>query len=149
MTDLPLAHHPRINEQLELYWQGLKGDKPMPFEHDVNPDALKEIWDSCFLVSARANGTFAYNYLGKSLIDAYGDDLTGREIAEHLLGPHPESLFHSFKKVAQSGVPLVDEGDFTNSKGNIIKYRTCVLPLAGTEEKKVGFLLGGMKWKAY
>jgi hypothetical protein len=142
-------HHARITEQLEDYWRQLKGDKVLPLESDVNPDVMGDAWKSCFLVTARANGSFAYNYLGDSLVEAYGDDFTGREITETLLFPHPEALFATFKKVAATAQPITDEDEFTNSRGALIRYRSCVVPLAGTHGGGVGFLLGGMKWKAY
>jgi hypothetical protein len=143
------AHPQRIHEQLEQYWEQLRGDRALPREDEINPDSLKEVWDSCYLVTARADGSLAYSYLGKSLVEAYGDDVTGREVTEHLVYPHPDSLFATFKEVVATGKPATDESEFTNSKGNAVKYRSCVLPLTGHHRDGVGFLLGGMKWKAY
>lgn len=141
--------HIRLNERLEQYWNELRAARPVPQEADVNPETLGELWKSCFLVSVRANGSFAYTYLGDALIEAYGDDLTGREITETLLYPHPQSLFNTFKLVSDSRKPVTDESEFTNSKGHTIRYRSCVLPLLGNAGDTVMFLLGGMKWKSY
>jgi hypothetical protein len=143
------SHHARIDEQLEEYWQQLRGDRALPREDEIDPASIKDIWSACFLVTSRFDGTFAYTYLGDALVEAYGDDLTGREIADTLLGAHPKSLLGSFEKAVRDGMPVTDEGEFVNSKGIPIKYRSCVLPLAGTHGEGVGFLLGGMKWKAY
>lgn len=143
------AHPTRIHELLEQYWQDVRGAHALPLESDINTERLKEIWPSCFLVSVRANGSFGYNYLGEALVEAYGDDLTGREITETLVYPHPASLFATFKRVVETAAPVTDESEFTNSKGARIKYRSCVLPLAGPEGTHVRFLLGGMKWKTY
>ena len=120
----------------------------MPMEGDISLDALKDIWPSCFLVTVK-DGKFAYSYLGEELVEAYGDDLTGKEIAETLVYPHPPSLVKTFVAVASSGVPKVDESEFVNSCGDTVKYRSCVLPLAGRDGNSVAFLLGGMKWKAF
>ncbi len=144
-----ITHPPRIHEQLERYWQSLLNGRAFPREAEIDPQALKDIWDACFLVSARANGSFAYSYLGQALVDAYGDDISGREITETLLFPHPRSLFESFREVTQSGKPRTDESEFTNSRGHTIKYRSCLLPLAGPQGEKPAFILGGMKWKSY
>ena len=76
-------------------------------------------------------------------------DLTGKEITETLLYPHPESLMRTFGVVSTSGKPEIDESEFVNSRGTTVKYRSCVLPLSGGEDGKVAFLLGGMKWKAF
>ena len=144
-----LNHPVRIHEQLAQYWQSLAKDGQLPREAAIDPKALADVWDHCFLVSARADGSFAYNYLGPALIDAYGDDMTGREIADTLLGQHPRSLFHHFQQVARDGAPATDESEFVNSRGVTVKYRSSILPLAGTEGNEVRFLLGGMKWKSY
>lgn len=141
------VHH-RINEQLRQYWDSLRGDRPMPLESDINIADLKEIWDYCFLVNVNGD-RFAYSYLGPQLIEAYGDDFTGREIAQTLLEPHPHSLFDSFKDVAANAQPKIDESEFTNSRGTLVKYRSCILPLGSRGHTSVAFLLGGMKWKAY
>lgn len=146
MNTSPARH--RINERLEDYWQELKGDRAMPLESEVSVEALKEIWDYCFLVNAY-DGRFAYSYMGEQLIEAYGDDMTGREIATTLLEPHPESLFATFQYVKDQGKPKIDESEFTNSRGVLIKYRSCVLPLGARGHTSTAYLLGGMKWKAY
>lgn len=141
--------HLRINERLTDYWRDLCRGRPMPLESDVVMEDLKDLWDYCFLLSVKANG-FAYDYLGPSLVLAYGDDLTGKEITETLLYPHPPSLINTFKNVVLNAAPARDENEFTNSLGEKVKYRSCVLPLASAgDTKKVAFLLGGMKWKAF
>ncbi|OYW13567.1 MAG: hypothetical protein B7X02_01920 [Rhodospirillales bacterium 12-54-5] len=139
----------RLNEQLEQYWRALKGDRALPREDEVDPDQLKEIWDSCFLVQLRADDVFSYSYLGKSLIEAYGDDLTGNEISESLIYPHPPSLSQTFRAVTKSAQPVFDESEFTNANNMLVKYRSCVVPLGAYNVTGVGFLLGGMKWKIY
>lgn len=147
MTDLS-TRSARINEQLVQYWHELKADRPLPFEHEINAEQLKNIWYSCFLITVKSGG-FAYDYLGKELLDAYGDDLTGREITEALLYPHPEALFTSFRAVSATAQPVTEDGEFINSKGQNIKYRSSVLPLASRGRNGVAFLLGGMRWKAF
>ena len=138
----------RINEQLNAYWDKLRARHAMPRETDIAIDDLKDIWQNCFLVSVK-DGAFSYSYLGDRLVEAYGDDLTGREIAETLLYPHPASLVKTFAAVVASGSPKIDESEFVNSRGTTVKYRSCVLPLAGVDGKSVAFLLGGMNWKAF
>lgn len=140
--------HQRINEQLEKYWNQVKGARPMPLETDINLSDLKEIWDYCFLVNVHSPDRYAYSHLGNKLIEAYGDDITGKEIAETLLEQHPDSLFSQFNKVVESKKPGIDENEFKNSRGMLIKYRACILPLGTEGHAEVAYLLGGMKWKA-
>jgi len=139
---------PRMNERLQQYWQELRAGRSMPLESEIDMEALKDIWGHCFLVSV-TDGKFAYSYLGPQLVDAFGDDLTGKEIVETLVYPHPLSLLNAFASVAQSGTPGMDESEFVNSRGATVKYRSCVLPLGSANKPSVAFLLGGMNWKAY
>lgn len=142
------SDHQRISEFLRRYWDTLRGSRPLPLESEINMDALKEVWDSCFLVNAK-DGRFAYAYLGEQLFEAYGDDITGKEIATTLLEPHPNSLLHNFRKARETASPCEDHSEFTNSRGVLIKYRACVLPFGAHGHEGVAFLLGGMKWKLY
>ena len=144
----PATRPTRINEQLAQYWHELRGERRLPFEHEINLEALKDIWPSCFLVAVTENG-FAYDYLGEALLDAYGDDLTGREITEMLLYPHPPSLFATFQKVCTTAEPLTAESAFLNSHGATIRYRSSVLPFTSRGRTAVSFLLGGMRWKMF
>lgn len=147
MTDNSGKHH-RINEQLRAYWDKVRAGRAMPLEADINIAELKEIWGHCFLVNIHPD-KFAYSYLGPELIDAYGDDFTGKEIAIALLEPHPKSLYSKFQEVANTAQATIDESEFRNSRGQLVKYRACILPLGSASHTGVGFLLGGMKWKAY
>ena len=83
------------------------------------------------------------------MIDAYGDDITGHEIAEALAYPHPKSLIATFQAVAKNAVPATDESEFVNSKGALVKYRSCVVPLGSRNLRGITYLLGAMRWKLY
>lgn len=145
MSDI---NHHRINEQLQQYWHDIRGNRAMPMEEDVNISKIRDIWDYCFLVNVHPD-KYAYSYLGPKLIEAYGDDLTGKEVATALLEPHPHSLFSKFQQVSREATPAIDDSEFTNSQGLLVKYRACILPLGAAGHTGVAFLLGGMKWKAY
>src|SRR4051812_40273988 len=92
-------HPVRLTEQMIDYWHALKGDRALPLEEEVDPQTFGDAWNHCFLVQVRESGVYAYSYLGSALIDAYGDDLTGHEVSEALVYPHPEGLFAQFQRV--------------------------------------------------
>jgi hypothetical protein len=146
MNDIAISH--RINQRLQDYWESVRGEKRIPNESDIVSEDLADIWEHCFLIDVKNSG-FEYDYLGSSIIDAYGDDLRGREICETLVYPHPPSLLKTFRSVVNTAKPVIDESQFKNNKGQQIRYRSCVLPLGKVGQVGVQFLLGGMKWKAY
>jgi len=146
------AAHQRIHEQLRAYWEALRKGRRFPAESEIDPAAVGELWERCFLVNVQhddpAEG-FRYSYLGNALIEVYGWDFTNRTIRECLVDPHAELLTRYFRQVAAKGLPAEHEGEFANANGMTVKYRCCMLPLAGTSEDKVGFILGSMHWKHY
>lgn len=149
---MTLSQSKRINEVLLSYWEGIKLNRPFPMEADMNPDEIESIWDSCFLVSVEGAGedaTFRYIYLGSSLIEAYGDDLTNKEICEKLVYPGSMTLVHKFHEILKSKAPAMQDSEFTNKNGMVIKYRSCMCPLGKTDIATVRYIVGGMKWKAF
>lgn len=143
----------RLNEKLHTYWQSLCGTRAYPQENEVEPEALKDIWDSCFLVKEIGRNTdrhgYRYDYLGTSLIQAFGDDaILSREISARLVSTESQPLLKSFEKVIQTGKVVEEESEFKNSQGLLIKYRSCMMPL-GNAKEGVNYILGGMKWKAF
>ncbi len=141
----------RINEHLLEYWSAKKGTRPFPTEGDIDPEEIADIWTACFLVRADDAGrtTYQYTYLGAALIEAYGDDLTNQDICEKLVNPNSMSLVHKFDEVCKTKQPVEEESEFTNSKGMLIKFRSCMVPLGKDNSNNVAFILGGMKWKAF
>ena len=145
------ASHRRINDVLLDYWIALKGERLYPAESEIDPDDIHDIWDSCFLVRVDDMGRkdgYKYTYLGAALIEAYGDDYSGREVCDALVSPTTPALVKKLEEVRTGRVPVMVESVFTNAKGMEIKYRTCLLPL-GTSPAAVEYVIGGMKWKAF
>lgn len=148
----PAGHSKRINERLMEYWQQKRGGRPYPDESELDPDELSDIWDSCFLVHLEGYDgkmpIFKYTYLGESIIEAYGDDLTNREVCERLVYPANNSLVLKFGEVAKTAAPTIEDSEFTNKNGVLIKFRAALLPLS-KHTPQVSYIIGGMKWKAF
>ncbi len=144
-------HAARINERLLSYWRSLKPHNSLPVESQIDPQELADVWDSCFLVNVQPHSDARYEYtmMGASLVEAYGDDMTGKTVCETLLYPHPKPLFQAFDRVVQTAEPLIEDNSFTNPAGMLVKYRLCLLPLARQDGGVPAYILGGMKWKAY
>jgi hypothetical protein len=140
----------RINEILYVYWESLRKGRLFPSEAEIEPDAIAAIWDSCFLVKVSrpeaAHLGYRYDYLGSALIEAFGGDVTHQEISSRLIDPSSPPLVSRFENVVNMHAPDTDEAAFTNKRGLVVKYRSCILPL-GRDSGSVDYILGGMKWK--
>jgi hypothetical protein len=141
----------RVTEQLKTYWIELKKERIFPDEADVDLESIASIWESCFLVKYEPSLTkgFSYVYLGSELVAAYGDDVNDRETCERLVFPSSDPILHKFDEVRTQKKYIEHEGEFVNTKGLNIRYRSIMLPLGVRGTDEVGFIIGGMRWKAY
>ncbi len=142
----------RVSNQLEKFWNKLRGDHEIPFERDMDIADLEELWPFCFIIEiiARDEGEIAYmySYIGESIIEAYGDDLTGKSVYAHLIAPYTADLLKKFAEVSAEKKPMADDSEFVNLQGALIRYRQGLVPLA-YPDGSVGYILGAMKWRSY
>lgn len=140
----------RLIDSLKTYWEQLKGARTYPLEGEFDPDQVKEVWDYCFLVQldrASGPGRFKYTYLGEKLIKSFGDHMSEEE-AYHLVSTSDPEVSKHIERVVTTGEPLEVDSSFVNSHKVLIKFRTILLPL-GAPDGKVGFVIGGIRWKGF
>jgi hypothetical protein len=146
MDDEGLGVERRINLRLLAYWERLRRGRAMPTLEEFNPADLPDLRDSCFIVHiaelSKPDGT--YGYVGTAIADAY-DNGSFSGSTGNLISRNPAASAGHFLTVAQSGRPLLDEGEFTNGSNRLVKYRQCLLPLG--QEGTVQAVCGGMHYK--
>lgn len=140
----------RVTIRAKKYWQSLKDNLAFPSEMAINNDDIKEIWDNCFIVKAN-NETdpknYKYKYIGKNLIDAYGQDLTDVNVG-NIVSKQAERMVLDFEKVLATKSPVLDEAELKLENGQEIRYRQILLPL-GENGVNITAILGGMSYKIY
>lgn len=140
----------RSHTQLRKYWDSLRKNRPFPRESDIDPDAIADIWPSCFLVSidavTRRLGVYRYSYLGEKIIEAYGDNGSDSDVASYMMSATDIPMIEKFDEVRDTKKPVIDEAEFINKRHLKVKYRTCLLPLGHTENE-VSHIIGCMRWK--
>lgn len=139
-----MGTYARLTDILLGHWQAIKGDRPFPAENEVDVAPLAPIWDDCFLIQSCKERQYRYDYLGKHLIEAYGEDACREEI-DILVSPYGRGMIEKFNIVADSGAPLHDDGIFSNARHIEVRYRQLLLPLG--HDGVVTHILGGMRWK--
>lgn len=139
----------RLTDVLMNYWQGLGKTEGLPLESEIKPENLVRVWEDCFLVQVKSDRHFKYDYMGKNLVDAFGDDLK-KDDAEELVSADTHRVVEKFSEVVHKKRPFSDEGEFTDARGMLVKYRQLLLPFSDKKnEGKVSYILGGMRWKAF
>ncbi len=140
----------RITTILRNYWEYLRDDMSFPAENEVDPKAIAEIWESCFLVVANnlsKKEDYVYKYIGKKIIEAYGEDLTGLTV-DSMVAPQAGHLAEEYEKVLSSKRAVFDEGEISGAGGKQVKYRQILLPL-GKDGVNITAILGGMSYKVF
>lgn len=144
----------RITEFMLRYWLRARSGQAFPREEMIVPSDLGEFWDNCYLVALTDDseyGGYKFEYAGPVLIDAFANQLTD-EYGEIYLSPATQRIMRRFDEVVANRRPVVDEGEFENAFGHIIKYRQTMLPIATNDSSsiegwEIGYILGGMRWK--
>jgi hypothetical protein len=137
----------RITLRLLGYWEKLRGMRTMPASDEINPDDIQDLWDNCLLVqvSDLDKADYQYTYLGSAISEAYRSGSDNGEGGRPALDT--SSLAAGYRKVVETGKPLLDEGEFYNPNNHLVKYRLCLLPLG--EGEQVRAIFGGMRFKIY
>ncbi len=136
-----------MHERVRTHWASVKENRLYPREDEIDPSAISDAWDYCFLVDFRQGKSergFHYDYMGSALLEAYGTNMTSIERCDTKTVPHVALMLRQMDEVAESGEPASHEAEFENVKRERIKYRCCLLPL-GID--KVDYILGCMRWR--
>lgn len=140
----------RITVVLRKYWDYLREERAFPTEREINPAEIADIWENCFIVEANNNSRkedYIYKYIGKKIIQAYGEDLTGMAV-DKMVAPEAGHLAEEYEKVLGIKRPVLDEGTLKAPNKGVIKYRQILLPL-GENGIKITAILGGMSYKVF
>lgn len=138
----------RITQRVYNYWNKIRGDRHMPEENDIDPEALGDDWKHCFLLQTRDIDhieQFNFTYLGDGILNAYkhaGIDPDNL----FMIGPNAFYLAPHFLHVVNTGESLIDHNNFIANDGTRVLYRQCLLPLSSNFGKVDG-IFGAMLFK--
>lgn len=140
----------RYAAQLYAYWKQLKGNRPFPSEDVLNPEAIAHIWPHCFLIQVndlKNRKRADFTYLGSEILHVY-HDLLSVEDAGDFISPNTSHLSQNFWQVIETRKPIIQSGQFVTRRGNLIKFRQCLLPL-GKTDSEVEAIFGCARLKLY
>ncbi len=140
----------RYSSQLYSYWNQLRGKRLFPSEDVLNPEAIAHIWPHCFLIQVndlKNRKRADFTYLGSEILRVY-HDLLSLEDTGDFISPSSSHLSQNFWQVIETHKPIMQSGQFTTSRGNLIKFRQCLLPL-GKSDSEVEAIFGSARLKLY
>lgn len=156
----------RLTERLIGYWEKLLSANPefnaMPEEGAVarlpdyehfNKGLIEDVWASCFVLRVQPGErkilNYVYEYMGRSLIDVYGRDLTNMTLNSRMQNVPGAKMLKRIDEISQAKVPITDEGQFVNEKHNTVKYRACMLPFTRIGREEVTHIVAGLSWRQF
>jgi hypothetical protein len=111
-----LAGAPADLLEMYAYWQRKRGARAMPARADLEPAEIKRLLPGMLLVDVRpsADGAleFVYRLVGTREVDMRGHDPTGKPVAEAYYGKSAELVTACYRRVVETGQPLLDEDCF-------------------------------------
>ena len=125
------AKERRLVLRLLGYWRGLRDGESIPSESEIDPEAIAEIWPHCAVLDvAGKESDPEITFVGTALTECAGAEMTGKKLslapAETLLS---KGLSY-YGQVLAKRVPITFGGEFTDTRGVKILYRSVILPLS-------------------
>jgi hypothetical protein len=148
MMDVQSTSERRVTIRLLSYWEKLRKGRVMPAEGDIDPDHMGDLWDHCFLIHIKdlEKEGYSYSHLGEEIKNAYQGGLSDT-YTDGLISPNAARLTDCYMEIIESRKPVIDVGEFRNGRGDLVKYRQCLLPLGSGD--KVEAIFGGMRYKIF
>lgn len=147
-----MMHEQRLIVRLGNYWEMLKKDNDMPAIEQFNPHVVGDLWPKCVRIQLDHRNpsatTYRYEYLGEEAIAMLGADLTGRTVDVRVREDNGLKIVKFIEMVSQTQKMQVDENQFTNSRGQLVKYRCCFLPF-GDVKRGITHILIGISQRAF
>ena len=144
-------HDQRLVTRLQNYWELIRRGKVMPEIGQLNPAVIEDLWQQCMKIEVNRTQTgigYTYRFMGEKLIAMFGRDLTASTI-DLRSSQYPYGVIvKSLEGVMNERKFVLDENQFVNEKGKVIKYRGCIMPF-GSEAKGITHLVVGLSDRTY
>ena len=142
----------RLTDRLSTYWNTLRKEEPMPAFTQLNTSAIADIWQQCVLLSAQpaAAGTVpALNFqmVGDKLGSIYDRNMVGRVFMPGQKTFPGAAIMNKTSMLFTNPEPLIDNGQFVNAAGKVVKYRSCLLPFG--RQGVVTHVVAGLSWREF
>jgi len=147
-------HDKRLTKRLTDYWNTIRKEDILPPIERFNRAALEDVMGQCCIWKVEISHSnsktplYIYEFVGSSLKEALGKDMTGEMFIPQLKNFPAARIVAKIDTVIASQEPVSDEGQFINEKNKIIKYRSCLLPF-GNKEGRISNIVLGLSWAAF
>lgn len=141
----------RQTKRLTAYWERIKKSRDIPLISSFNPQAVDDLWQSCFQVSVEKEGgkvTYTYRYIGKNLEEIFGSDMLNRQVTSNMKFIPAKQIIVTMDDMVANPAPAFHNGQFVDPSSHLIKYRSCILPF-GPDREHVTHFIVGLSWNSF
>jgi hypothetical protein len=123
------------------YWDEKRMARVMPRRCDLDPPLeIPRLLPHLLLVE-RAEGRFRWRLAGTAVVDAYGQELTGRFIDEVISAARRDAAHRHYAAVFETARPIFVRNRYISRNTTEFVVSRIILPLAGGDEDAVYLLL--------
>ena len=138
--DVAICPEPQLQHTLE-YWQGIRGDRPMPLASEISPFDLRPALGYVLLIDVEDDGWDGrFRLYGTRVAEMYGEDMTGRRVSDIDHNNYATQLFRAIYRV----MTLRREPAFSHHRPpvhvSVTAWKRLMLPLANDDGHVCRFL---------
>jgi hypothetical protein len=123
------------------YWDEKRAARVMPRRRDLDPPLeIPRLLPHLLLVE-RADGRFRWRLAGTAVVDAYGQELTGRFIDEVISAARRQAAHRHYATVFETARPIFVRNRYTSRNATDFIVSRIILPLSAEDEEAVHLLL--------
>lgn len=146
-------HEQRLTTRLINYWEKIRSSDSRPAFFRLNPGAIDDIWQNCLALQTQPgksdNPHYLYVHCGDAVAEAIGKDVRGEIMSAKMKFFPGVKIVKRVDDVVNGTAesPVIDDGQFVNDKGKVIKYRACLLAFG--DNQAVTHVVIGVSWRAF
>jgi hypothetical protein len=137
----------RLVLRLLQYWRQIAGDNAMPSAANLAPDAIADMWPHCFVLRFGASSEPVYDQVGTAFAAELNEPIIGVPVGNTPVETLLRQATRYWDMVADKKVPISLGGEFRHRRGELLLYRSIILPLSN-DGGRIDHMLGAANCRA-
>jgi hypothetical protein len=139
--ELPQGMERRLVLRLLSHWRILCDDRDYPSFFEVDPSAIPEMWENCFVLEIFEDGDEPrFRAMGEKLAAHVDFSLIDQPISTAPMKTLPGVAISFLDEVLRKGVPISRGDEFFKDDGTKVLFRSILLPVSDDGETISGIL---------
>jgi hypothetical protein len=127
--DPSVARSPAIAAALR-YWRSKGGETAIPSRAAIDPLEMRAFLSKILIVEAKGERKYVYRLCGTEITNANGQDLTGRQADEAILGASAGHFIDSYERTIRTRAPVFFVGQLWWQNREYVAFEQVNLPLS-------------------